>query len=79
MPEIVPLPAECKKLCKLITLNKYLLDEVIDLKHSSQTTTKSFGNLSILPTQLIKKDTFSWIWRSSVQVPLMYEQTSACK
>ena len=32
----------------------------------SQTTAKYFRKLSLLPTHLIKKDTFSWIWGSSI-------------
>ena len=57
MLQIVWLHVECKKFCKLITFTKKLLDEVnYSFKTiCSETTTKHFGNLSILPIQLIKK------------------------
>ena len=43
----------------------------------SHTTIKNSRNLSILPIQLIKKVTFSWIWRPYIQIPLMFVQRCA--
>ena len=64
---------ECKKFFKLIKVNCSFKTIC------SQTPTKKFGNLSILPIQLIKKGTISWIWRSRIQIPLMHVEIWICE
>ena len=62
---------ECEKFCKLI-ITKNLLDKVnYSFKTiCQQTTTKTFMNSSILPMQLIKKGTFSWICQLIYNLPM---------